>query len=164
MYKKGLLIFFVVFLFVFSPSITLAGEINLPNVSITPDNYLFYSFKRLSEKAIVLTKFSSRSKADYYSELSAIRLAELKNAVDKKYLNDIQQSSQRLSSQIGILADLISANKADLGKDMSKTKELFSNYKNILANLRDQFPANSSFWMLVQHSINSIDLNLDKLK
>lgn len=163
MYKKVLVIFFVFFL-IFFPKLSFAKEINLPQVSITPDNYLSYSFKRIFEKTILFTKFNNQAKEQYFRELSAVRLSELKNAVDKKYLSDIQQSSERFSAQIGVLTDLVVSNKGELGKDVPAIKELFTNYKIILANLRDKYPANSSFWMLIQHSINSVDLNLAKFK
>ncbi len=164
MYKKGILIFFVSFLIFFNPRIASAAEINLPTSSINPDNYLFYSFKRLFEKAFTFTKLSKQSKVEYFRKLSMIRLAELKNAVDQKYLSDIEQSTQRLSAQIGETIDFIVANKNDVGKEISSTQQLFNGYKEILSNLRDKYPANSSYWMLVQHSINSIDINLEKIK
>ena len=40
---------------------------------------------------------------------------------------------------------------------------LYKSYRIILEKLRDKYPANSSYWMLVQHIINSIDINLKKL-
>lgn len=164
MHKKVLIAFIVILLIIFSPQFVLANEVNLPKVSITPDNSLYYSFKRLFEKVITFTKFSNQAKTDYYRELSTIRMAELKNAVDQKYLSDIQQSSQRVSSQVGILTDFINMNKADLRKEIPAIQDLFNSYKSILVNLRDKYRANSSYWMLIQHSINSIDLNLEKLR
>lgn len=150
---------------VFYPNIVLAEELNLPKTSITPDNYLFYSIKRLWEKTVVFSKFSKQSKADYYRELTLTRIAELKNVSEQKYLSDVQQATQRISYQVGTLTDYIVSNKTDLEKTIPNTKEFLNNSKSTLINIRDTYyPESSSFRMLVEHSINSIDLNLEKLK
>lgn len=163
-YKKLLVFTFVLFSVFFLPVNILATELNLPKTTINPDNYLFFSLKRLIEKGELYIKFSKESKADYYQDLTLKRMAELKYVVDNKLLGEVEKSSQRLSYQIGVLSDYINMNRGKLVETIPGTKELLSNYKIPLANLRDQYPANSSFWMLVQHTINSIDLNLEKLK
>ena len=74
-----------------------AIDLNLPNTSINPDKYLFYSIKRLFEKSIIFTKFSKDSKVSYYKDLMQTRLAELNYVVENKLLSEIQFSSQRFS-------------------------------------------------------------------
>lgn len=163
-YKKMFIVFFVFFLAFFSDINVLATELNLPKITITPERYLLFNLKRLIEKGELLTKFNKESRADYYKDLTLRRTAELKYVIENKLLGEVEKSTQRLSYQTSILSEYISMNKADLAKTISGTKELLNNYKILLANLRDQYPANSSYWMLVQHTINSIDLNLEKLK
>lgn len=141
-----------------------AAELNLPHLLVTPNNYIFYSLTRLTEKGLIFTKISKESKVDYFKKLTLKRLAELKYVVDNKLLGEIQQSSQRLSYQIGILSDYLSTNQNQLFKQKPDTKNLLNSYKELLANLRDKYPANSSYWMLIQHDINSLDINLEKLK
>ncbi len=155
-----LLIFFLIFL---TQGVILASESNLPKTTVNPDNYLIYPIKRLIEKAIILTKLSQQAKTDYYKYLVLTRLAELKYVVENKMIGEVQTSTQRLSYQIGILTDYINLNGV-LTKNKRTENEFLSKYKTMLENLRDQYPANSSYWMLVQHSINSIDINLEKLK
>lgn len=162
-YKKMFIVFFVFFLAFFSDINVLATELNLPKITITPDRYLLFNLKRLIEKGELLTKFNEESRADYYKDLTLRRTAELKYVVENKLLGEVEKSSQRLSYQVGVLSDYISMNKTELAKTIPTTKELLSNYQVLLANLRDQYPANSSFWLLVQHTINSIDINLEKL-
>lgn len=160
--KKIMVLFLVLFLF-FTQTAVLAVDINLPNVIITPEKYLFFSIKRLFEKGLVYAQLSNDSKEDYYRGLTLKRASELKFVIENKFLGEIEKASQRFSFEIGTLSDYIAANK-DLEKKKASTKDLFNNYKGFLENLRDKYPANSSYWMLVQHSINSIDLNLEKLK
>lgn len=164
LYKKLMAVFFVLFLsFVLNTKI-LAAELNLPQIMINPDKYLFFSIKRLIEKATLFIKLSKESRADYYGDLTLKRTAELKYVVDNKLLGEVEHSSQRLSYQVGVLSDYLTANKIELAKNKEITIDLFNNYKITLVNLRDKYPANSSYWMLIQHSINSVDLNLEKLK
>ncbi len=157
-------IFFVIFLLVSTQTIVLATDLNLPKSVITPDKYLLFSIKRLFEKGVEFIKFSKESKVEYYQNLTRERLAELKYVVENSLLSEVERSTQRLSYQVGTLADYVNTNRKDLVLDRKKTVALLSSYQGLLANLRDKYPANSSFWMLVQHSINSIDLNLQKLK
>lgn len=164
MYKKLLVLFFVFFLIFFTRNRVLAAEFYLPDTTINPDKYLFFSIMRLVEKAVIFTKFSKSSKADYYKDLTLRRMAELKYVVKKKFIGEVETSTQRLSYQVGVLSDYLSSNRTDLTEKRQTANDLFLNYKDILENLRDEYPANSSYWMLVQHSINSIDLNLEKLK
>ncbi|MBU1032289.1 hypothetical protein KKE03_05225 [Patescibacteria group bacterium] len=162
-YKKVPILFFVFFLVFFSPVNALASELNLPKTTINPDSYLLFNFKRLIEKGELFIKFSKESKVDYYNDLTLRRMSELKYVVENKLLGEVEKSTQRLSYQVGALSDYISTDRAELTKTVPSTKELLTNYKILLASLRDQYPANTSFWMLVQHTINSIDLNLEKL-
>ncbi|MCL4415491.1 MAG: hypothetical protein M1365_02135 [Actinobacteria bacterium] len=162
-YKKVLVLFFVFFLSFFSPINALAEELNLPKTTINPDRYLFFNIKRLIEKGELLTKFSKESKINYYKDLTLRRMSELKYVVENKLIGEVEKSTQRLSYQVGILSDYASANRIELTKTIPSTKERLTNYKILLVKLRDQYPANSSYWMFVQHSINSIDLNLEKL-
>ena len=163
---KRAFVLFLVFFFIFFPDTkVLAVEVNLPNISITPNNYLLYSIKRVSEKVFLFTKISNEAKINYYKELTLKRLAELKYVVENKLIGEIQYSSQRLSYEVGTLSDFISVNKTKLTKNEAQNvKELLTSFNSLLVSLRDKYPANSSYWMLIQHDINSIDINLEKLK
>lgn len=154
--------FILLFVILIQPNV-LAAELNLPSVTITPDRYLMYSGKRLLEKGLIFTKLSKESKMDYYKELTLLRLAELKYVAEKKLLGEIEHSTQRLSYQVGTLSDYINSNP-ELQKDKKDATEFLLSFKELLGNLRDIYPANSPYWLLIQHNINSIDLNLEKLK
>lgn len=160
---KRLAAVFLIFFLLFTQAKVFAADINLPHTTINPDKYLFFSIKRLVEKGIFYTKLSKESKVDYLRDLTLTRTAELKYVVENKLLGEVERSTQRLSYQVGALSDFIVAN-AELQNKKQNTVNLLDGFKKPLATLRDQYPANSSFWMLVQHSINSIDLNLEKLK
>lgn len=162
-YKRVRILCFVLFVVFFSPINVFATELNLPKTTVNPDRYLLFNIARLIEKGELLIKFSKESKRDFYNDLTLRRMSELKYVVDNKLLGEVEKSTQRLSYQVGILSDYISMNRAELTNTIPGTKELLTNYKVLLANLRDQYSANTSYWMLVQHTINSINLNLEKL-
>lgn len=162
--RKILVIFFVFFLIFLTQTKVLAAEFTIPNTLINPNNYLIYSMKRLFEKTLLYTKLTKDSKANYYRDLAVTRIAELNAVVNQNLLSEVQQSTQRLSYEIGTLSDFVSANEKDLSKKKQGIIEFLSSLKGPLATLRDKYPANSAYWLLIQDNINSIDLNLEKLK
>lgn len=135
------------------------GSVSLPEVKIPP-GYFLYNFERLIEKAQVNFYISSDSKADFYKNLLQKRLAELIYIVDHGYLDEVEKSSQRVSYQVGILSDYIK-NK-NLNNKKNSIQKIYQEDKVVLEKLRDKYQANTSFWMLIQHVINSIDLNSQK--
>lgn len=134
-------------------------SVRLPEVKIPP-GYFLYNFERIIEKIQVNFYFSPDSKVDFYKDLLQKRLAELKYIVDRGYLDEVEKSSQRVSYQVGILSDYIKNENLNNKKD--SIHKLFQENKVILEMLRDKYQANSSFWMLIQHVINSIDFNSQK--
>lgn len=161
--KYAIKVILLIIILVFLTNLSLVygqQEINLPSVSIQP-SMTYYPIKRLFEKLMEKFQFTNEAKEKYYEDLLQKRLAELKYIVDKAYLDQVERSTQRVSYQVGILTDYAVDKKLDNKK--LQIKDLFKKDKVILEQLRDKYPANSSFWMLVQHSINSIDINLQKL-
>lgn len=153
---------FIVIL-VFSTNLSLVygqQEINLPSVLIQP-SMTYYPVKRLFEKSIEKLQFTNESKEKYYEDLLQKRLAELKYVVDKNYLDQIEKSTQRVSYQAGILTDYVIFKKMNNKKQ--NIADLYKEDKIILEKLKSKYPVNSGYWMLVQHIINSIDINLQKI-
>lgn len=135
--------------------------LNLPDNKINPESFL-YPIKRLSENILLRFNFSSDSKFKFYENLTRVRLAELKHVAERKLLGQIETSSQRFAYQVGILTDYIVRNK--LNKEKDKILQSFEQYKPVLAKLRDLYPANSSYWLLLQQDIDTLNINADKLK
>lgn len=153
----------LVILLVFLTNLSLVygqQEINLPFVSIQP-SMTYYPIKRLFEKFTESIQFTNKTKEKYYEDLVQKRLAELKYVVDKDHLDQVERSTQRVSYQVGVLTDHVVRKK--LNNERQRLFDLYKKDKIILEKIRDKYPANSSFWMLVQHVINSIDTNLQKL-
>ena len=151
-----------VVIFVFSTNLSLVygqQDINLPSVFLQP-GMTYYPVKRLFENLMEKFQFTNENKEKYYEDLLQKRLAELKYVVDKDYLDQVEKSTQRVSYQVGTLTDYVVGKK--LNNKKQSLVDLYKEDKIILEKLRDKYPANSSFWMLVQHIINSIDINLQK--
>ncbi len=162
--KIGILVLFTFSSLFFYPAKTSAEGLNLPKVSINPSYYLLYSFKRLFEKGDYYLKFSDQAKLDYFQHLVLTRMSELQNMVNANSQSDIEQATQRLSYQIGTLSDFLASHKSSLPNKQGEVINLLNNLKDPLANMRDKYHSNSSFWLLLQHNINTIDINLTKLK
>lgn len=137
-----------------------AGEISLPETMINPEIFL-YPIKRLQEN--ILLKFTPTGGLYiFHSKLLKTRLAELKHVAEKRFLSHIEKSSQRFAYQTGILSDFIIEKK--LTQEKEEQLEYFEQYKKIIASLRDLYQSNSSYWILLQQDIDTLDLNVEKLK
>ena len=135
-------------------------QLDLPKTTINPGSF-YYPLKRLWKKGRDVLNFTTGSKKSYALTLLTIRLSELNYVVDNKLLSEVQTSSERFSYSAGIVADLVK--KAD-DDEKKKLIEDFEKYGKFLENLRDKYAANSSFWMLIQHDINTLKILSEKLK
>ncbi len=159
-FKKKTLLFIIIFLIVLQPIVINAQDnFSLKNELINPGSF-YYSFKRLWEKSLDKLQFSRQSKINFYNSQLQVRLAELNYVVENNLLGELQQSSERFAYTAGILTE-------ELEKQKVIEKEKFINdfkkYQGFLERLRDKYPANTSFWMLVQHDINSLNILSDRL-
>lgn len=136
-------------------------QLDLPKTTINPGSF-YYSFKRLWEKGMEKLQFSSQSKINFFKSQLKTKLAELNFVVENKLLSEVQRSSERFAYQAGILTEeLVKQNKAE---DKEKIIREFEQYSKFLEKLRDKYSANSSFWMLVQHDINTLKILSERLK
>lgn len=133
-------------------------ELKIANENINPGSIL-YSFKRLWEKSSEKFIFDDKSRVSFHESLLKKRLAELRFVVEGKHLGEVQTSSERFAYQAGILTNNLL--KTNNGKEVAINE--FNQLTNTLNRLRDAFPANSSFWMLVQHDINTLKILSDQL-
>lgn len=159
-FSKVAISFLLIVIF-FSQSVIYAEgteQLKLPNVTVNPGSF-YYPFKRLIEKGRERLVFSRDSKRSFYTSLLRTRLAELNFVVNNKMLSEIQSSSERFAYQAGILAEV-----GEKGKDSEKLIQEFEKYSKFLDTLRDKYPANSSFWMLIQHDINTLKILSESLR
>lgn len=148
-------IILLILLFVLTQT-TYAAEfkkLNLPSQVINPGDF-YYPIKRLWEKAVEKFQFKNDAKFKYSNYLIDKRMSELGYVVKNKRLDDVQRSSERLAYQVGILTDFLMGQNDRQMKNQLQVK--INNFLPVLSELRDNFPANSSFWMLVQHDINAL--------
>lgn len=157
-YKK-VLVYLCLFVFVLSGSVYANEQLNLPDTKVNPGSF-YYPVKRLWEKGQEKLQFSRQAKINFYESLLRTRLAELNYVVEKKLLSEVQSSSERFAYYAGILTgELVKENE-----DKEKAVKEFEQYGKFLEKLRDKYEANSSFWMLVQHDINTLRILSDQLK
>lgn len=136
-------------------------QLNLPSTTINPGSF-YYPLKRLWEKGSEKLQFSNDSKISFIQSQLKTRLAELNYVVEKKLLSEVQTSSQRFAYSAGILTkELIKQNNSN---EKEKVTKEFEKYSKFLEQLRDKYAANTSFWMLIQHDINSLKILSDQLK
>lgn len=157
--KKIIFLFFV-FISIHSAYAVEFEKLNLPAQAINPGDF-YYLPVRLWEKIAEKFQFNNDTKFKYSSSLIDKRISELGYVVKNRRLDDVQRSSERLAYEVGRLTEFLIKQPNREMKDQLKTK--INNFLPALSELRDYFPANSSFWMLVQHDINAFNEYSDKL-
>lgn len=159
--KKIIFSIFVICLILRQPLVIHAAEesISLKNEAINPGSF-YYSFKRLWEKGLEKLQFSRESKVSFYKSQLRTRLTELNYVVENKLLSEVQTSSERFSYYAGILTEEVVREN----KNKVSTINEFNRFSKFLEQLRDQYPVNTSFWMLVQHDINTLTILSERLK
>lgn len=135
-------------------------ELNLPKQIVNPGDF-YYPVKRLWEKILERLNLNNEVKYRYYKSLLEFRMSELGFVVKNKRLGELERASQRFAFQTGILTDYLTKHGTKEQKD--EILRRFKDFEAPLDELRDHFPANSSFWMLVQHDINSLKEYSEKL-
>lgn len=146
---------------VYSPFLVHAKETDLPSVKITPDSF-YYPFKRLWEKTRERFIFSTEGRVKFYDSLFDTRLIELKYVSENRSLGEIERSSQRLSFQAGVLKEELK--KLNHAERIQQVLDKYEMYSKLLGNLRDLYPANSAYWLLLQQNIDTLKILSDNLK
>lgn len=138
-----------------------SGSLELKTENINPGS-VYYPVKRAWEKISEKLQFGKEGKINFQKSLLDRRLSELKYVVDNNLLNEVQTSSERFAYQAGmLLEDSKEQNSKDNKESVIKK---FESYGGLLGELRDRYPANSSFWMLVQHDINTLQILLQEFQ
>lgn len=148
-----------------SGKIAFAGsfeELNLPQQKINPDSFV-YPMKRLWEKFREKTIRKHETKVNYYEDIIEIRLSELGYVAKSKNIGQTQKASERFSYFSGTLTEYL-VGKEGVDEDKKRLREKFERYREPLGELRDEFPANSSDWMLIAYAIDSLDEYSSKLQ
>lgn len=163
--KKSFLFFTVILILAFLPTNSFAkkpAEYNMVEQKVIPGNF-FYPTKRLKEKIIFYINFQTELKIKYSLELSKKRLSELISLVDVKNVDLLTNASQRYAYQAGITTELIKSIETE-GNYILMIREQFKKDIPILEELRDNFPANSAYWLLMQQDIDTLNILDDNLK
>jgi len=162
-FLKCLIIFVFLSLYLIFPIFSLASSPESYGLTtqLTLPGDSKYFLKRLKEKTTEFFKITHKSKSAYRQILLEKRLSELISLVENKNQNEIANSTQRFAYQAGKLAEG-SYNDNSLRKN--EIIALFEKYKPILDKMRDNFPANSPFWLLSQQDIDTLNILSDRLK
>lgn len=117
---------------------------------------------RFSERVHGWFKFSGEDKANYQLGLIEKRLAELQYVIDDGQGDLIEEVSSRYATYVGRFSDDLIPKK--LSAENAKYLVMFESHLKILPELRDHFPSNSGWWLLLQHDINTVQIFSDKIK
>lgn len=152
MTKLSLAILIVFLTIIYTPNLVIAE--NIPDINavklenINPGSP-YYVFKRLEEniKLNYLIKDKNK-KAKYLSEILDKRFNELVYVVKNDKKGIFENATSRYISTIGLILEKYKYIDSNLD-------EQTTNYVTILSQLRDLYPANSSYWLLVQYTIDT---------
>lgn len=161
---KKLLILLVISIFIFSSGSILAQEeLSESTVSalVKKTDHIANIKDRIGERINLFFKFSDEAKADYQKELAEKRLAEVFYVVENKKGDFVEETTSRYSTYLGRLTETIT--KSQLSNKKEETLRMLDDHKKVLNELVKYFEANSGFWLLVQHDINSIELYREQI-
>lgn len=151
--QKGLVVILIIFII----SLLLSLKAN-------PDASIFFSLKRVQEKAFLKLKSSPTDRVNYMSSLLDDRLSELQNTFNSKSYGYILPSSLRYFTLAGQITDLVVANH--LTDEVEPLKNQFLNHRKALDTLYVAYPKNTDNveYKYIQDDFNYLGLYLDKLE
>lgn len=160
---KRIILIFAIFVISFHPLQIHANDeiISLNNETINPGSF-YYPFKRLWEKFREKLTIKDQAKISFNESLVKKRLSELNYVVEKKVLSEVQYSSERFAYQAGMLTEELT--KQNKNEDKEKFVKEFEKYSQFLEGVRDKYQANSAYWLLIQHDINTLNILSERLK
>lgn len=139
-------------------------NISLPSIYIQPGT-IYYPLVRVWEKFSYNFYFGNQAKLSFNRNTLKQRVAELQIVTEDQLHGEVQKSTERVSYFAGVVTDMLineykNGDKEQARRIKSEVVSEFVAYQYLLPQMRDRFPANSSYWMLVSHSLNSIESNL----
>lgn len=157
------IIFALALFFLVAVSPVTAEHLSLSATSaVTKVETLANVIDRLGEKIQGFFKFSSEDKVSYQKGLVEKRFAELIYVIDNGHGDLIEEVSSRYAAYVGKTTDDLISKKVN--KENENYIKMFESHATILPVLRDHFPANSGFWLLLQHDINTVQIFSDRIK
>lgn len=160
---RKIILTFLLSVFLFIPQMAMAETVveSTPSVKVKVEK-VSNVMDRFKEKITLFFKFRSEDKLSFQQQLVEQRLGELDYVIKSGQGDFIEEVSSRYSAYVGRYGEAILSSNNITQKEQAL--EMFKNHPQILALMRDNFPANSSFWMLLQHDINTIQIYTDKIK
>lgn len=127
--------------------------------NINPDRDILYKIKRVKEKLseIVTKQFNKSNLGNYYLDTSGMRLAEYAYIIRENKMGQIETSSSRYVSFIGML----SANTNSLDIDNAKNK--LNSHIAILQELSTKYHYDTAEWRFVQQALESAKVLLSNI-
>lgn len=127
--------------------------------NINPDRDILYKIKRVKEKLseIVTKQFNKSNIGNYYLDASGKRLAEYAYIIRENKMGQIETSSSRYVSFIGMLSE----NTNSLNIDKAKNK--LSSHVEILQELSYKYNYDTAEWMFVQQALESAKVLLSNI-
>jgi hypothetical protein len=143
-----------------SPSSKLTIEVQYE--SVNPDGGFNYNIKRIKEKIVLLFSFTPTKKAEYQEKLVQKRLSELKYIVDNKDGANIETASQRYSTTVGNLVELIIKNNLQTHKET--TLKMLEEHSIAIENLKGSFDDTTAEWRFIKYDEDYLKAYIQQLK
>lgn len=144
------------------PSSTVAQDYSTISNQIVYPGTRFYPLKRVWEKIVYQLSSSPTQRVIYYDKLITTRFAELQYVTNNKLLGEVEKSSQRFNYTVGEFVKSVQKTE-DKHINFSSYIKRFEEYSNHLLSLRDLYPANSSYWLLIQQNIDTLKILSEQL-
>lgn len=138
-----------------------AEQTNLSKPFITPGSF-YFPVKRTVERAFLYLHLDPKSKFNYSLILLQERMKELNYVAENQVLSQLETTSNRFYTQAGDTVGIISANRLKVNKET--VSNTFKDYQRLLEKLRDKYPYNSSYWLLLQQDREYLEIYVKEIK
>src|SRR4030042_5618265 len=115
---------------------------------LNPDS-LLYIFKRVDEKVTYLLITDEKKKSEYYKKLLEKRYKELVYIINIEKTGFLEETASRY---ISLVEQMKSDDVYSLSNEEVKQRIL------ILEKLRDNYPSNTPYWLIIQQAIDTTHL------
>lgn len=137
-------------------------EFQLSGDYVRPGSFQ-YGLARLKEniRLLILSPLVS-PKADFYETLADKRLGELDGVVSERDLNNLEKSSIRYFTTVGLLTEYV--NKKNLNERKSRIAEKLLKHKAVVEELMPSFNDTTAEWRFLKHDSDYISIYISQLQ
>lgn len=157
--KRTVLTLIIFFFLLLVPSIY--ADNNATTSAKVQVDHIAGGIEKFREKIDLWFAFSSDKKTEIQENQLEKRLAEVSYIVNKKHLDQLEETSSRYSTTAGKFTNYIVQKK--LSNKKQQIIDQFTQHQVVIKNLEESIEYGSGLWMLLEHDYNALTIYKNQL-